>query len=349
MGAAGSSVRVDVAGLRAAVGAIFASVGCPAGEASLIAEELVLSDQMGLHSHGVLRVAEYLAAVRDGRVEPGGPCSITSDNAGTAVVDGGANFGQVVGRFAVEVGGERARRFGVSCVVTRNSFHLGRLGSLAERAAAAGLISMATVAVGLPGVVAPWGAAEGVLGTNPFSYGIPLDGEPVVTDFATSTMAEGAVRLAMRQGRELPEGMILDAEGVPTTDPSQLFTDPPGSILPFGGPLGYKGYALNALPELTAAALAGYGPSDPARPSNCLLLVLIDPSAFGSAETYRSLAGESAAMISGARPRPGHQVLLPGQREQQSLKAHLEAVDLPAATLEEVRTLAVEAGVVATI
>ena len=333
-------LELPVETVEAALVAVFEAVGCPPGEAAVIAEELVAADQMGLGSHGAVRVGEYVEGGRSGRVRPGGACTVAHETAATALVDGGMNYGQVVGRFALDVAARKARETGVACVVTRRSHHLGRVGSLMERAAADDLIAIATVAVGLPGPVAPWGAAEGVLGTNPFAYGVPLAGRPAVTDFATSTSAEGAVRLKWRAGEQLPEGTIIDRHGEPTNDPAELFTDPPGALLPFGALSGYKGYALNLLPELTAAALAGYGPDDPDRPSNTLLLVVIDPGAFLPVESFLALASASAARVRAARPRPGESVLLPGEREFDARDRSVGVVRLPAETVEVIRAAA---------
>lgn len=335
-----ATVRVRVEDLERLIAEVFRAIGCPSEEAAILAEELVTADRMGLHSHGSSRVGEYLEAARSGTVVVGGACSLASDLGATALVDGGANFGQIVGRFALQVGVERAREHGVSCIVTRNSHHLGRVGALAERAARENLICLATVAVGLPGLVAPWGAAEGLLGTNPFAYGVPLEEGVVVTDFATSTMAEGAARLALRDGRKLPEGMIIGPDGQASTEPADLFGDPPGALLPFGGPVGYKGYALNILPELVAATLAGYGPVDPERPSNCLFLVLVNPAAFLPLEQFRSLASQAARLIVSVRPLAGAEILLPGEREERLFAASSEAVNLPRGTYEELRAVA---------
>ena len=304
----------------------------------MIAEELVLADRMGLGSHGSVRVGEYLDVGRSGKVVPGAACTVAHETQGAALIDGGMNYGQVVGRFALEIASRKARETGVGCVVTRRSHHLGRVGSLMERAAADDLIAIATVAVGLPGPVAPWGAAEGVLGTNPFAYGVPLEGRPAVTDFATSTSAEGAVRLKWRAGEQLAEGTIIDQDGDPTNDPAALFTDPPGALLPFGGLLGYKGYALNLLPELTAAALAGYGPDDPSRPSNCLLLVVIDPAAFLPVDAFRSLASASAARVKASSPSPGSERPAAGRaRSSMHSVATQRAFALPVETVDVIR------------
>jgi hydroxycarboxylate dehydrogenase B len=341
----GGSVPVEVERLGRFVAGVFRAIGCPADEADIVAADLVAADRMGLHSHGSARVGEYVNAARSGEVVAGGACTVVSEVGGSVLIDGGANYGQVVARFAFEIGAERARGSGVSCVVTRNSHHLGRVGALVERAAQANLIGIATVAVGLPGLVAPWGGAEGLLGTNPFAYGVPLEEGSVVADFATSTMAEGAARLALRDGRLLPEGMFIGPDGQPSTDPHDLFGDPPGALLPFGGPVGYKGYALNILPELVAATLAGYGPQDPARPSNCLFLVLVDPSAFLPAGQFRSLATGAANLITSVRPLPGAEVLLPGEREHRHFLANRDRVGLPRSTCDELTAIGDEFGI----
>jgi hydroxycarboxylate dehydrogenase B len=339
------AVTVPTDRLLALVQRVFEAAGSPPEEAATVAAELAAADRMGLHSHGCARVGEYVAAVEDGRVTPGAAVTIAQETPATALIDGGGNFGQVVGAFALDVAIAKARACGTATVVTRRSHHVGRVGALMERAAEQDLIAIATVAVGLPGLVAPWGAAEGVLGTNPFAYGVPYDGGEVVTDFATSTSAEGAVRLAHEAGERIPEGVVVDADGEPTTDPGQLFAEPRGALLPFGGALGHKGYALNILPELTAAALAGYGAEDPSRPSNCLLLVVVDPASFLPAERFKALAATSVRMIKGARPRRGQTVLLPGEREAVAAAAAGERTPLARTTLAEVERVAERLGV----
>src|SRR5439155_1365117 len=69
------------------------------------------------------------------------------------------------------------------------------------------------------GLAAPFGGATRFLGTNPWSIGLPIAGrEPFVMDFATTTVAEGKVRVALASGQQVPEGALLDTEGMPTRD-----------------------------------------------------------------------------------------------------------------------------------
>ncbi|MNZ43212.1 (2R)-3-sulfolactate dehydrogenase (NADP(+)) [compost metagenome] len=69
---------------------------------------------------------------------------------------------------------------------------------------------------------------------------------------ATSAMAHGDVQIAARAGQQLPQGMGVDANGEPTTDPKAILEG--GALLPFGG---HKGSALSMMVELLAAALTG--------------------------------------------------------------------------------------------
>ncbi len=69
-------------------------------------------------------------------------------------------------------------------------------------------------------------------------------------DITTAVVAEGKVRVARNRGDSLPEGVILDSEGNPTTDPNKLYGPPRGVILPLGGIVGDKGYAPGFLIEI---------------------------------------------------------------------------------------------------
>jgi len=58
---------VSPAALQSVVTAIFAACGMNGDDAHLLAETLVHSDRRGVHSHGVLRVPEYVKKLtRDG-------------------------------------------------------------------------------------------------------------------------------------------------------------------------------------------------------------------------------------------------------------------------------------------
>ncbi|MEM8777076.1 MAG: Ldh family oxidoreductase, partial [Pseudomonadota bacterium] len=101
--------------------------------------------------------------------------------------------------------------------------------------------------------VAPAGSTQKLFGTNPISFAWPRPGKtPVCYDMATASMAMGDIQIAARDGKSVPLGTGLDADGAETTDPSKIANG--GVILPFGG---YKGSAIAMMVELLAAGLTG--------------------------------------------------------------------------------------------
>ena len=116
---------------------IFETHGTPAQEAQTVARLLVQADLMGLPSHGVLRIQQYVEDIRRGAIVPGAEVLVREGAAATALVDGQWNFGQIGAQRATELAIERAQRFGVGSVSLRRCRHVGRLGAYAEQAAQA--------------------------------------------------------------------------------------------------------------------------------------------------------------------------------------------------------------------
>jgi LDH2 family malate/lactate/ureidoglycolate dehydrogenase len=307
-------------------GALFRAVGAPADEAAITADHLVTSSLMGCDSHGIIRIPEYLAQVVDETIVPGAPIVIDHRSGATALVDCGRNFGPVGATRAMEVAISIARESGVACVTTRRCNHVARLGAYAEQAAGHGLITIATCHSPIGGhFVLPWGGKQGRLGTNPIAYGVPTGGGPIVADFATSVAPEGKVRWYRNSGIPLPTGCIQDADGRPSTDPHAFYGPPPGGLLPLGGPVGYKGFALSLLVEILGSALAGIRSTDESVVGNGVCFLAIDPARFVPIDQFRSLTDELSAYIKSSPPTDeAGEVLLPGERELRTERARLE-------------------------
>jgi uncharacterized oxidoreductase len=220
-------------------------------------------------------------------------------------------------------------------------------------AAAAGLASLHFVnATGIPLRVVPHGGRDGRGTTDPVAMGIPVEGGgPVVLDFATSAIAEGKVRVARNKGVAIPPDCLLDAAGRPTTDPSQLYTDPPGNLVPFGGATsGHKGGALWLLVDLLAGGLTGGGCSRPpegtARFSSSMLSIVIAPEAYADAGDVDAEIRRYVEFVKTARPRaPGGEVLLPGEPEQRTRAERLASgIPVDATTWEQIIASGVQVG-----
>ncbi len=338
---------LPAAGLEALAFAIARAWGSAEEEAAILARHLVEANLSGHDSHGVGMLPTYVRVFRQGCLLPNQELRVVADFGATMVLDGGRGVGQRMAALAVARGIERARSSGAAVVALRHSGHIGRIGSYGEQAAAAGMVGIFWVNVAdHDPIVAPFGAAEARLGTNPFCVAVPggPGGEPLVLlDMATSTIAFGKARVARNKGLPVPEGTLLDREGRPTTDPAPMVDRFEGALTAFGA---HKGSGLAVLCELLGAALAGGQTiTDPMRHGivNNMLSILIDPQRL---DAEGSAAGKLRAVVEwirAARPAPGvDRVRLPGEPERECRARRLASgVPIDPRTLEEI----LEAGI----
>lgn len=294
------------------------AAGASETDALLVADHLVDNDTIGHHSHGVMRLREYVDAIDRGELIPSAGPRIVSESASTAQIDGCWAFGQVVAEFATDLAIDKARASGISAVTIRSVKHIGRVGRYAEKVAGSGLASIIFTCGGGHGInQAPFGGTERKLSSNPIAMSFPsgLDG-PYVMDIATSVVAEGKVRMYRGRGLQTPSGWIIDPEGHPTTNPDDFYDG--GAILPLGQGEGHKGYALAFMVELFGGLLSGGGvPGDPTDSfSNESMIIVLDPERFGPLDELKRRAAMMTTHIKNTRLSDDSQpILYPGEIE----------------------------------
>ena len=258
-------------------------------EARTVAASLVGANLRGHDSHGVMRIPFYLDVLKKGVVKSGSTLHIERETPAALVCNGGWGFGQVLSQELMRRLMDKAAAVGIACGTLKCSAHIGRLGEYAEMAAERRMAALICANThGAAPRVAPVGGKRPRLGTNPICIGVPGGKEgPFVFDIGTSATAEGKVRVKRIAGHPVPPGWILDPEGRPTTDPNQLYGDPPGTILPMGGDQAYKGFGLAFMIELLAGGLSGGQcafPNPPPPVGNCALFVVFAPDQLGGLE-----------------------------------------------------------------
>ena len=353
---------VPVDALRDLVGRMFAASGCSVEEAERVARFLVSANLAGHDSHGVIRVPRYVEWLRDGLVFAGKSISIVTETPTHAVVDGNVGLGQTIGMQAVDLGIGKARASGMAVIALRNSGHIGRIGDWAERAGAAGLVSIHFVNVAKGEIVAPFGGVDRRFGTNPVCIGIPGEaGAPMLLlDFATSMVAEGKVLVASNGGKKLPDGALIAPDGTLSADPVTLYGtlesgqrnpgNGAGALRTFGD---HKGSGLAFMCEILAGCFTGGATSGPVAGkrggiTNGMLSFYLDPDHFGSRH-FVAEARAYADYVKRARPaEQGGEVLLPGEPEARTRAARLRdgvplQVDTWAAILKTAAGLGVAA------
>ena len=346
--------------LREFVDAVARRMGADAEVAAELARHLVGSNLAGHDSHGVIRVPQYVDDLDKGLVVPAARPVIVRDTAVAGLVDAKYGFGQHSTMFALEWAMTRARQHGVAMVAVRHSTHIGRLGEYAERTAREGLIGIVTVGAvgdGIGGVV-PFGGRTRFLGTNPWALSIPGRARHFMFDGATSTVAEGKVRVARAAGKSLPPDTIVDRDGRPSRDPEAFYAG--GALLPVGGAVaGHKGYALGLASALLGAlgmvgdpepSLVGAAPSDATDARGRIagvFLEVVDPAAFGDPAQYREIVDSALGAAKRQPPANGvAEVLVPGEPEERArARRSREGILLAASTWAEFGRVAARFGV----
>ena len=224
--------------------------GCDTANAEALADIICRAERDGSHSHGLFRVPGYVKALRSGKVDGKAKPTIRHLTPAVIQVDGHGCFAPLAQAVGLPALTKATEKIGIAALSLVGVHHFAALWPETEYLADRGFVGIACTAY-MPSV-APAGSNEALFGTNPLSFAWPRPGHnPVVYDMATASMAMGDVQIAARDGREVPLGTGLDANGQPTTDPAAIAK---GVLLPFGG---YKGSAIAMMVELLAAGMTG--------------------------------------------------------------------------------------------
>ena len=210
-------------------------------DAKIIAKYLVDSDMSGHFSHGINRIFQYENAVRKKIISTNSKIKIVQKK-NFVKVDGNFNFGQLVMRKVCDY---IKKNKNVNFVSIINSAHIGRLSDYVEELSKKGFTSLFFASGGGPNV-APFPIQNRLIGTNPFAFSMPINGKNIfVTDFSSSTIAEGKINIAMKEKKKLSERAIINSLGNYSDNPKDLYNG--GAIKPFGG---HKGSAFSLVIEL---------------------------------------------------------------------------------------------------
>ena len=322
-------MRIPAAELHAAILRVLTANGASSGQAHATARHMAWCESVGRHNFGIERIAIHVKRIKAGVLDPAARPQSAALGPSLLRIDGGNGFGYHAAELAMEQAIAVARATGVGIAGVRNSNFFGAGAYYVNMAAGAGMIGLA-MSNSFPKVVAH-GGLRPVLGTNPFAFGAPRrNGDHLLFDMATSALAGSTLREHIANNKPLPEGLAIDAEGRPITDPA---TAGAGALLPFGGA---KGYGLSLLVEILAGVLTGAGVSDGVASmyndferggDNGHFLMAIDIGRFMSLEEYFARFDGLVALIKGS----GENVLLPGEvrweefRESQRLGVEVDA------------------------
>ena len=313
------------------------AVGTSEENARPLAVATAATEADGVASHGLAYIPIYCEHVQCGKVDGQAIPVLSRPRPSVVAVDVATGFAHS----AIDLGFQSlipaAREQGVAVLSIRNSYNCGVLGYHTYRLAQEGLLGIGFT--NAPASIAPSGGSKPVVGTNPFSIAAPgADGQPaILIDQSASTIAKSEVMKHAREGKPIPVGWALDADGNPTTDPDVGLK---GSMAPSGG---YKGVGVALLTEIMAAAMTGatlgidaspFSGTAGGPPKTGQFFIAIDPAATAG-DAY--MTGIVALTHAIHQQEGAH---LPGDgRRNKRLSAHDGGVAVNKATLAKIEAI----------
>jgi LDH2 family malate/lactate/ureidoglycolate dehydrogenase len=229
---------------------ILIKVGLCEEDATVVADNIVKGELRGVESHGIIQIFPFVERIQKNLINLKPKIKITNPDSSFISIDADNGLGQVIALKAIDLALKKAKDTGCCIVSTFNTNYLGMLSYYSLQIADNDMIGFITCSS--PPAMAPTGGIEAKLGTNPFCFAIPTGKEyPIVLDMATSSVAKGKIRLALKKNEKIPEGWALDKEGLSTTDPKAALE---GVLFPLGG---YKGYGLGLMVDIFSGVLSG--------------------------------------------------------------------------------------------
>lgn len=310
-------MQLSISALRQLSLDILAAHGFAPEHQQSITDTLVTAQQDECHSHGVWRLLGIVDTLKHGKISATALPVFTQDQGAILKID--AQMGAATTAFAMGLPHliAKTKQNGIALLAINHCVHFSALWVEVEQLTRAGLIAINMTPS--HAWVAPAGSREPLLGTNPIGFGFPRSdaNTPYVFDFATSATARGEIQLHDRNGTPLPDGVAIDAEGKPTTDPKAAMA---GAMLTFGG---HKGSAISTMVELLAGIAIGdmtsqesmaFAEGTPTLPYGGEIIIAIDPTLLLGDEHAEHFARGDAYLqqfnAAGAR--------LPSQRRYQA-------------------------------
>jgi L-2-hydroxycarboxylate dehydrogenase (NAD+) len=329
-----STIHIPVNVIENLIVDVFEALGVPREDARICADVLIASDLQGIESHGVGRLKYYYDRIQAGVQRTETEFEVVKEAETTAIVDGHHGMGHVIAYRSMRLAIDKARRYGLGAVAVRNSTHFGIAGYYPRMAVQEGMIGL-TVTNARP-AIAPTFSTEPMLGTNPIAFAAPSDlAYPFCFDAATSISQRGKIEVAARAVKPVPEGVVIDEQGEPLTDPDQILEGlgrAVAAFLPLGGAGeslgGYKGYDLATVVEILSASLCGgvfmkdllgFAEDGSRRPYMLgHFFLAIDIEHFIPLDLSKRITGQIMRALQNARKAPGQaRIYVAGEKEHE--------------------------------
>ncbi|HSV27207.1 MAG TPA: Ldh family oxidoreductase, partial [Sedimentisphaerales bacterium] len=238
---------------------------------------------------------------------------LVRESASAAAYTGRNCIGQLAMRFAAKAAAAKARKCGAAVVTMVNTEWVAALSPYVVELAQDGFVAIIWCQSDRARACAPLGGLDAMFSTNPVAFAVPMAGNPIVADFSTTTMSNGAVRLMRQSGKLCEVPRFLDRDGSPSKDPAVIESG--GTMMFMGAEAdGHKGYALSILNEAMAFMGGATREGDQLPGFQSFTLMVMDPQSFAGLDGLRQRMGGFAEYLKSSRPRRGtDKIRMPGE------------------------------------
>ena len=294
-------------------------------------EEYLDAELSGRTCHGFQAFPKFGAKLIDKVNEP----EVLREEDNLLYLDGKKNLGQVVCSKYVPKLIQKAKDRNIAMMGIKNMHSYLKPGTYARMAAENNLVAFIFNYGGWKRI-APHGSIDPFFGTNPVAVGIPGKDFPVVIDMATSSIAMMKVRMADKLGEKLPEGVAMDKNGNPTTDPFEAMD---GALYPFGG---YKGSALALVVELITNTMFDIDIHNETKANRGFFFAFFNPEVFRPVDEFKESVSKLVDDIKNSRKADGvSEIIIPGEQGDKIKEENLKKgyVELDERIWEETKAL----------
>ena len=337
---------------------MFVRYGYSKEDSAKIADVILTSDRLGVESHGVNRLVLYPFGIDIGRIKVDAPREIVEETPVSAVIDAHDGMGQLASIMGMEIAIKKAKTTGIGMVTVRNSNHFGIAGYYSMMAAKEGFMGISMT--NAEALVVPTFGRRPMMGTNPIAVTIPATPNFFHMDFSTSVRTAGSMEVYAKRGATLKEGMLIDENGVTSTDPQKFLeirrTKSLGGIMPLGGEGmmmgGHKGYGLGLLVDIMTGIFSHGAVSTgcrakPDKEKVCHFFGAIDYAIFGGKQDIEEkLSAHMQAIRDSEKAQGQDRIFVHGDKEVEAEKEVLaHGVGINEATLAEINKYCSKLGI----
>jgi len=304
--------RIAIEELEAFAARFLVKRGVAQVDAEYIGRVAAWTEAFRQSTHGIEQLAVLHRRLGQS-AHPGVKPVLIRESAASAAYTGHDCIGQLAMRFAIEVAVGKARKCGSATVTMVNTEWIAAMSPYVVWLAEDGFVSIIWCQSDRGHACAPLGGLDTRFSTNPVAYGIPMEGEPVVADFSTTTMSNGTVRMMRERGEVCSVPRFLDKDGNVSKDPGVIKHG--GTMMFMGAEAdAHKGYALSILNEALAFMGGATREGDRLPWFQSFTLMVMDPEAFGGREQLIASMQGFSRHLKSSRLRPGFdRIRMPGE------------------------------------